>query len=380
MGSYSFLSIEALTLDWGKNENFPNHSCLYLPTDKTNEGYARCLGRMVPRLELMGFTLKNIKSSFEKLKIDYADDSSKINNVRFEDYYRALSRVDLNTASSGWEHYPKDSFMSNYGEFLVALAFQFEDFNKLIPLKDDNSGLDLEFTFLSKLDSYSHLRILAENSNNHKCLVAWRYSNVVEAGYVKEDDIYKNCISQTLIVTEGSSDSFVIKESFKLLKPYVKDFFYFVDMGEGYPFSGTGNLINFIKGLSAIKVLNNILVIFDNDYEGSRSYNECMKLAIPDNMKVIKLPELPMFNRFPCVGPMGETVEDINGRAVSIECFLDFKFNSNLPKVRWTNDGCQGSLEKKEKYVKSFKNFKKDEYDFSKVRILIEEIIKKCIN
>ena len=52
-------------------------------------------------------------------------------------------------------------------------------------------------------------------------------------------------------------------------------------------------------------------------------------------MRIMLLPELAEFNEFPTVGPSGDGIENINGKAVAIECFLDL---SNLnPKVRWTN-------------------------------------------
>lgn len=399
MGAYSHLSIGKLDLDWGKNDAFPNHSNLYLPTDKTTatyyyandieerkKCYARRLGNMIPRLELLGFTLKKIESSFKEFKIDYADNSSKINNISFEDYYRALSEIDLNTASPGQDHYPEDFYMrDDSGELLVTLAFQFEDFNKLIPLKDDKHGSEFKYSFLSQLYCYNHLRILAENPNNHDCLVEWKYADIVEEGYAKEEDIYYNFTSQTLIVTEGSTDSSVIKKSFELLRPYIKDFFYFVDMEKEYPFSGVGNLVNFIKGLSAIKVSNNILAIFDNDAVGCQSYDECKKLSVPDNIKLMKLPELSVFDKFTCIGPTGETIENINKKAVAIECFLDFESISNDPKIRWKNYvddkyGYQGVLEKKREYLKKFETLNTDNYDFSKITVLIDDIIKNCVN
>src|SRR5207302_707086 len=42
---------------------------------------------------------------------------------------------------------------------------------------------------------------------------------------------------------------------------------------EGYPFSGTGNLYNFTKGLISIAVQSNIVIIYDNDAEGVSSFN-----------------------------------------------------------------------------------------------------------
>ena len=53
-----------------------------------------------------------------------------------------------------------------------------------------------EATFLENLDSYIVLRLLAENERNLGEEVVWRYGDVVEGGWVNEDEIY-----------EGLSDS-----------------------------------------------------------------------------------------------------------------------------------------------------------------------------
>jgi hypothetical protein len=98
----------------------------------------------------------------------------------------------------------------------------------------------------------------------------------------------------------------------------------------------------------------------------------------------MKLPELDEFTYFLTVGPTGETYENINGKAVAIECFLDFtKFN---PKIRWTNyskdyDAYQGSLENKDAYVRNFKNVRQtaDNYNFIKLTKLLDEIYTNCI-
>jgi hypothetical protein len=44
-------------------------------------------------------------------------------------------------------------------------------------------------------------------------------------------------------------------------------------MKENYPFAGDGNLFNFCRGLTSIRIKNDILVIFDNDVAGVRQYN-----------------------------------------------------------------------------------------------------------
>ena len=96
-----------------------------------------------------------------------------------------------------------------------------------------------------------------------------------------------------LVVTEGSSDAAILRKALDMLRPTIADFFYFVDMQEGYPFSGTGNLSNFCKGLLSIGILNKTLVVFDNDAEGVLKAGQVSSLKCPSNLGVLILPDLP---------------------------------------------------------------------------------------
>jgi hypothetical protein len=61
-------------------------------------------------------------------------------------------------------------------------------------------------------------------------------------------------------------------------------------MKENYPFAGVGNLFNFCRGLTSIRIKNDILVIFDNDVAGVEQYNKARDLNTPNNMHITKLP------------------------------------------------------------------------------------------
>ncbi|MBQ6043527.1 MAG: hypothetical protein IJL41_05235 [Clostridia bacterium] len=136
---------------------------------------------------------------------------------------------------------------------------------------------------------------------------------------------------EILIVTEGKTDTFIIKTAIDLLYPAVADFFCFIDMKENYPFTGTGNLYNFASGLTKIKIQNKTIIVFDNDEAGTSSYKKCIEnLDELSNLKFYHLPIMPDFNHFSTIGPSGESIQDINGKAVSIECFLDLSYRKEL--------------------------------------------------
>ena len=62
------------------------------------------------------------------------------------------------------------------------------------------------------------------------------------------------------------------------------------------------------------------------------SYNRTSKLNIPRNMRVLKLPDSPVFADYQTIGPSGRHKADINGRAAAIEGYLDA---GPEPVVRW---------------------------------------------
>ena len=154
-------------------------------------------------------------------------------------------------------------------------------------------------------------------------------------------------------------------------------------MEEGYPFAGTGNLFRFVQGLVSIKVQNNVIIIFDNDAEGVAGFNRCSKINVPENMRVLTLPNLPDFNDFETIGPSGRHRANINGQAAAVECYLCL---DDEPCVRWNNynstiEAYQGELIGKTKYMRAFlsQREKISGYDYNKLESVLDMIIKDCV-
>ena len=149
-----------------------------------------------------------------------------------------------------------------------------------------------------------------------------------------------------------------------------------------YPFTGTGNLYNFTKGLIGILVQNNVVILYDNDAEGVSSFNRTVKLNVPGNMRILKLPDLPEFRDFKTVGPSGAHRADINGRAAAIECYLDVGTEA---AVRWNNYHKElgvyhGELVSKGDVMRAFLAQSKvnGDYDFSRIAVVVDMIFSEC--
>ena len=74
---------------------------------------------------------------------------------------------------------------------------------------------------------------------------------------------------------------------------------------------------------------------------------------------------------------------------MAIECYLDLTYsNYDEAKIRWSNykkesDAYQGALENKDYYTKRFMKLNTgskayESYDFSKISIVLNELIKAC--
>ena len=393
MGSIITLGIGRLEVDWGKNSFFQNHSKLFLPEDikpityyyaddyqEEKPGFARKLRSVVKRIELLGYTIPECRRLYEdaaeQIPDHYPDPA-----ISFDVIARALESVDINRVAlpDEPEHY-------DLGEYVARNILADPEFTKSAP--DLRSLAPDDGTFFENLDPYLVLRLVAQNPANLDQDVAWRFDDVVEGGWVELSGLYEGLsdADRYLVVTEGSSDSAILRAALPLAEPDVTDFFDFIDMSDNYPFTGTGNVVRFCQGLARIRIQNRIMVVLDNDVAGREAHRRIQSLDLPPRMRAVLLPRLDEGTRFRTLGPAGESFEDINGRAVSIECFLDLRYGrGGEPTVRWTGysetlDAYQGELIGKEAYVRTFlEGASRDKkYDLSKLRHLWSRLLDCC--
>ena len=124
-------------------------------------------------------------------------------------------------------------------------------------------------------------------------------------------------------------------------------------------------------------------VVFDNDVEGIVSFNRCRELNVPDNMRIVRLPDVREFCDFETIGPNGRHRANINGQGAAIECYLDL---DGEPCIRWNNyngkiDAYQGELIGKDRYMRTFLNQRKrvEGYNYGKIASVLDMIITNCV-
>ncbi|UVF17790.1 HEPN/Toprim-associated domain-containing protein [Microvirga terrae] len=402
MGSMIHLAVGRLEVDWGKNSGFTDHSALFQQTDlvqipyyyvgqgpseidnkveekyeiftKYKDGLSKPLGQVVDRLELLGYTLRQARSEFDFLS---EFNSFSTYEFPFEALAAALSTVDVYEISADYGD------GEDFGDFFRRHIFDRIGLAKFV--KDPDEVKVAAAEAMENLSPYAILRLLAENPDARQLPVNWQFADVEYAGWAKRAQFVKDLDTENrfLIVTEGSSDAGILKHAFNLLMPHIADFFQFVDMQEGYPFTGTGNLYRFTQGLISIGIQNKVIILYDNDAEGTASYVRSLKLNLPHNMRVLKLPDLQDFKRFKTIGPHGTRLANINGRAAAIECYLDL---GSDPIVRWNNfnkdtQDYQGELVGKTEFARKFYDLTSysSEYDFRKLTRVLQHIVFSCV-
>ncbi len=412
LGAIITLGIGKMELDWSKNFISKDHSVLFQLSDVGNipyyyshptedkvtveykEGYSRRLSSIKRRLDLLGYDMDSIKEMYDfsaKEHIRYGYQSP----ITFGEYVNIFVNLDIrqsNTADIEIYYYENGFDLGEYAKrCILDLPYIQSEIKKICDAQEldfRDFCYDLS-VFLENLDSYILLRVLCENPLNDDLKVYWGYADAVDENYVDKNEIVKplEADKKILIVTEGSSDSLVLKKTIEVMYPDISDFFSFVDMKDNYPFTGTGSLYNFCIGLCRINIRNNVIVIFDNDTAGIEKYQQAQLLSTPHNLLITKLPNHECFCNVLTKGPHGETYENINSRAVAIECFLDFKSTNIEPCIRWTTfnrnrNEYQGELARKDEYVRSFihSNLSDGSYDVSKLRYLIDYLINQWIH
>lgn len=398
-------------------------------TDNMDDGetyehyyYMRPISEILTCLELMGSTLDKIKSTYtqelslynQELSLYKQEPNDPLKKYFYSSYYEQSivdKKENIQLDADTFFNEMKLICMDNFSEFdsqrhlttdFQDIAHKFSGFGlffheKMLEKHGENLG-KFHLLYLTSLHAFDFIQIVSTNNYILKQYLMLDYSDLVSSGYYPnsalEDNDIRNIgqLEKFLIITEGSSDTTIIQKSMNTLRSDHSMFFDYINMTKDYPFTGAGNLVNFTNGLIKINVFNKIMILFDNDTEGLYQYNKLKNLSLPNNVIIKTLPDLDDMNNIKTIGTSGEEWQNINGKACSIECFLDLHYEiQDQPAIRWTNYNehlkqYQGSLIKKKKYVENFENAHKNnfsnrnksKYNTKKIEYLLDYIIREC--
>lgn len=313
--------------------------------------YVTTAANLTDRLEVLGFTLKRVQRVFEEGKIQVIKKAEELH-----------SEFGFTDSENTWETPPfapskiLTEFYSNYTfEYWVKLInkvltrklrrfsiYRNSHKSRQEKIKKQNPHLyhilerqeDLPFGFPA-FDPFCLYRGMLEAIKPNTSVVL-DFSNLV--GFVEQYN-YMCEPPKTIILTEGSSDKRILEESLQILYPHLFDYFSFIDFDLANMPGSTGHLLNIIKAFVATGVERKTIALFDNDTAGLDALRQLANVPLPENMRIISLPNLDFAKKYPTIGPQGQIDIDINGLACSIELYLGQNIlvdeNKKFMPIRW---------------------------------------------
>lgn len=306
------------------------------------------------RLELGGYTLETSKTAFTKCMhakleqyLEYAAEGDK-------GFYQPMIKVLTNLDVDQW---------------LSALR-QIREEGLSAPDSREGQEPGTLIDYMLRNDWYGYssidlnvpLRLAIETfTENHN--MVYDLTDLTLSGYYAVDDDFvamasgwaaaeHSSTSKIIVLTEGRSDGWIISESMKVLYPHLADYFTFMDFELARVEGGAGVLAGIVKAFAGAGIVNKVLAIFDNDTAGESAMKTLNQVALPANIRIMRLPDLDSLRDYPTIGPSGSTRMDVNGMAASIELYLGVDVLTEdgcLHPVQWTGydagcKKCQGEV------------------------------------
>lgn len=249
MGTEISLSLAGTDLAWSKNHRGMDHGALFQEQDRKpvrcdqidyqqndEEGvdtrpyemaFASKLRDMLPRLELLGYTIALARASYERRVETWREEQAAMSDE--EDEPAARDPLDFDAYLALATRYPltelDDSFVRGDSDRAKGRFGDEKEFERL-PLgwDYDDSAYSERSYFASAVDllhPYLMLRIFAENPINCDAHVIWQYGPLVENGWAATSEFNGDArrTETFLVATEGSSDAHILHHALALLRP-----------------------------------------------------------------------------------------------------------------------------------------------------------------
>lgn len=287
------------------------------------------------RLEIFGASSKKGKKDFQQAK--------KLSRQEGL-YYFSLSNIQY------------DHYLAEIKSIVDSKEKTYDQLNE--NLRESLTSGDLGIYGLS-IDShlYSILSVLSDYD-----FVEYDLTDVINGGWVDEDQAKYVDYEKIIILTEGKSDVEFISKSIEKLYPHLKHYYHFIDFDEYKVESSASALVKLITSFAAANVKHPIIALFDNDTAGLKEMRKFTSMTVPPNIKILKYPDITLAKKYPTVGPTGKKKMNVNGHACSIEMYFGIDVlmkNNQLIPIQW-----KGYDDKEKKYQGEIadKNYVQDSF------------------
>lgn len=307
--------------------------------------YACKTGKVIDRLNVMGFTLARVQREFESGRQAELDTYESWCNdgdggKRFAHELAFWKDVAFDAYADAFRHVISNSLVWYDG------TPQRSDIDPVVKyILDDHERL---FGFPHN-DVRCILRLACELVD-HNSFVIQDITEVIDAGYYNADEQVCSSALKTLfaghfensrriVLTEGASDSEILCESMKILFPHLTEYFSFLDFGATNMPGGAGTLVSVVKAIAGSGITNPVIAVFDNDTAARDATRSLVEVSLPSNLRVLHYPRLDSLCSYPTLGPGGMVSLDVNELAGSLELYLGDDVlrdeqNARLP-VQW---------------------------------------------
>jgi hypothetical protein len=311
------------------------------------------------RLEVMGYTLRTVREAFEEYVKGERQQHYKWSDETNYEWSDETKRKQHEESHALLQDYHKktqallsklnaDSWLANLEE-IRRLGLRPNNYGRYDgPHEDTLMGymLSNEWYGFPGPDLSVALRLVLEIYPDAQELVYDVTDLIWSEGFDPEEDFVEYGLSHSgegtkiILLTEGQSDSWILKESLNLLYPHLADYYSFMEFDTARVGGGAGNLANLVKAFVGAGIVNKTIAIFDNDTAGAAAIKSLERIALPPHIKVLRLPDLELLKSYPTIGPSGKVAMDVNGVAASIELYLGddvlLAGGNQLVPVQWT--------------------------------------------
>ena len=361
--------------------------------------YSASVDRVRRSLDVIGYTLKRAEEVFDEQKKEacdwYSDEEDYLVQYNTEFTYEEWEKAIKNIAREEARLKSKTFFVPG-GEIDHSRSFAEKEIIKSLS--------DAEETFWGiyvdwYLEPQRHneigwlaLRVILEAFNKNKKVIV-DFTNLYEGGWC--DEIFVGELRQapkTVILTEGKFDIKILSRTMKLLYPGMEKFYSFFDFETFRTKGSTDSVVSYVKAFASAQIENRVIALLDNDAAGVEARNQLKEINLPDNFRVMTLPDVKIAKKYPTVGPTKNEKVDVNGRACSIEIYLGkdvLKVDGEFEPVMWEGykekvKRYQGKLLNKSSIQERFENKLEqamnvgieDEKDWLELRQVFEQIFR----
>jgi len=301
------------------------------------KGFKSTVAECIDKLMVIGMSEDKVVIEYEKAKED--DIVAEYHNDFISMSYREYKEFVAECIYSGLSQYDLMETYTDTRRWLI----------------------DIDFCVMQSTEAWLYAILCSLKPNT---IIKYDLSDVINSGWIKDDFIQKLNFEKIIILTEGKTDAKYIKKSLEVLFPHLKEKYHFIDFEATSLKGSASQLVHYVKSFISAGIKNKIIALFDNDTAGLEQLEILNTLNIPNNIKVLRYPDIKIAESYPTLGPTGKQHLNINGLACSIELYFgkDILFqNGGYTSIQWTGynskmEKYQGEILHKKEVQQKFEN------------------------